>query len=181
MPLRWTYEACIIAQAMKNPLTQAQRKIQKEINDIIEKSPKPPIPLEASVAERLDLIKEQLSQVSALTGNDHEAMAEVLRDCPSRQSLPEKVEKNHPAPERTSAQFFVNEKVWDLFNKAENQRLSDKTNKKPPNVFFGAKKSLSSLSFPTLWLNFLSLIVITILVGSGLIWVIHRQTRANQR
>ena len=41
----------------------------------------------------------------------------------------------------SAGQIFSNQKIWDLFNKAEVERLHD-GHREPPNVFFGLKKYL---------------------------------------
>ena len=41
----------------------------------------------------------------------------------------------------SAGQLYSNQKIWDLFNKAEVERLHD-GHAKPPNVFFGLKKQL---------------------------------------
>ena len=74
MPMRWSYEAIVFAQAKLNPLTSRQEKIQAQINKLA-RSPNLTVPEE----ERLEDLKELLAMVSGLQGADTAAVERELR------------------------------------------------------------------------------------------------------
>lgn len=180
MPLRWTYEAAIVAQATRNPLARAQEELQQRIDDIVRQLPRPPAPDPPELAEQLRDAKQALALVSGLEARNPRALDRKLRqimDAIATNSFDaDSSEFEHRSREGdvSAGQLYSNQKVWDLFNKAEIERLHD-GHEVEPNVFFGRRKTLKFLlpqskdvqvkdlprwrqlliHPPTLWLNFI--------------------------
>lgn len=141
MPLRWSYEAIIIAHADYNPASKLTSYIEKEIQEYSK------IPLEQKLTpeqkERLSQFKNALAVVHGLKGSTPGEVADQIGDI--RSSLkagtfsPEPYFKKIPEGERffTSEQLYLNSKVQDLFNRAEVERQDYRLVDNPPNVFFG--------------------------------------------
>lgn len=147
MPLRWSYEAIVIAQATRNPLAIAQDTLQRRIDAIVRQLPPPPAEDPPELAEKLSDTKQALALVSGLEGRSPEHVERRLRaimealDGPSFDPDSDAFSgKAGPRPV-SAGQMYSNQKIWDLFNKAEVERLHD-GHAEPPNVFFGLKKYL---------------------------------------
>ena len=145
MPLRWSYEAIVIAQATRNPLAVAQDTLQRRIDAIVKELPPPPAKDPPDLAEKLSDTKQALALVSGLEGRSPEhverRLKAIMKALDGPDFDPESDEFSGKAgPKPVSAgQLYSNQKVWDLFNKAEVERLHD-GHREPPNVFFGLKK-----------------------------------------
>src|SRR4029077_16681945 len=61
MPMRWSYEALVVAQAKRNPLTVRQERLQRQINHLVEKEGRTP-----DETERLEDLKDALAMLSGL-------------------------------------------------------------------------------------------------------------------
>ena len=147
MPLRWSYEAIVIAQATRNPLADAQESLQRRIESIVSQLPPPPAKDPPGLARKLNNAKQALALVSGLEGRSNEhvkrrldaIMNAVERDDFDAES--DEFSGKSGAKPISAGQLYSNQKIWDLFNKAEVERLHD-GHAKPPNVFFGLKKQL---------------------------------------
>ena len=147
MPLRWSYEAIIVAQATRNPLAVAQDSLQRRIDTIVKQLPPPPAKDPPELAKKLDDTKKALALVSGLEGRSAEHVERRLKAIMAALDQPnfdpdsdEYSGKAGPKPV-SAGQIYSNQKVWDLFNKAEVERLHE-GHREPPNVFFGLKKYL---------------------------------------
>ncbi|MFN0126332.1 MAG: ABC transporter permease, partial [Verrucomicrobiales bacterium] len=148
MPLRWSYEAIVIAQATRNPLAVAQDSLQNRIDAIVSQLPEPPAQDPPALAEKLSDTKQALALVSGLEGRspDHveRRLNAIMRaiDGPDFDADSDEFSgKAGPKPV-SAGELYSNQKIWDLFNKAEVERLHEGYKDKPPNVFFGLKKYL---------------------------------------
>ncbi|MGI8602704.1 MAG: ATP-binding cassette domain-containing protein [Verrucomicrobiales bacterium] len=145
MPLRWSYESIIIAQAARNPLALAQRQLQERIDRIVHEAPPPPAPMPPRLDEELRDAKDALAMVSGLEAPRPRALRRKLNrimeaiESGTFEAETAALEEQPTEGSVSAAQIYTNQKVWDLFHKAENERLSD-AYKQPPNVFFGLKK-----------------------------------------
>lgn len=145
MPLRWSYEAIIIAQATSNPLAQAQKALQARIDEIVRVAPPPPARMPEDLDEALRDAKDALALVSGLEarspGEIKERLEEIMAAIEAGTfDIADEMEEAPETEEKISAaRIYTNQKVWDLFHKAENERLSD-AYPQPPNVFFGLEK-----------------------------------------
>ncbi len=153
MPMRWSYEAIVVAQAKLNPLTRRQDRLQDEINDLVAINERTP-----AQADRLEDVKDTLALVSALEATDATDVDRRLRkvdrvlagaalDTVSLKS------KRGVSAER----LYVNQKISDLVSKAETEQ-ADYRRLKRINVFFGPEKSLGSMHFSVLIFNTIVLI-----------------------
>lgn len=199
MPLRWSYESIVIAQATRNPLAIAQDSLQDRIDRIVRELPKPPAKDPPELAKQLRDAKQALALVSGLEAKDARhvkrrldaIMEEIEADAFDADSDKYAVRGDG---ERVSAgQIYSNQKIWDLFNKAEVERLHDGYTD-PPNVFFGLRKYIDlkppdevkdmpgvqrsfawASDFSTLRLNFAMLCVYCVLCLLGLYFSLRRR------
>ncbi len=150
MPLRWTYESVIIAQATRNPLAGAQEDLQRRIDTIVRALPPPPAQDPPELAEQLRDAKQALALVSGLEERSPRALDRKLghiMDAIRTNSFDaDSDEFAHKSREDSvsAGQLYSNQKVWDLFNKAEIERLHDGYDIEP-NVFFGLRKTFPFL------------------------------------
>ena len=176
MPMRWSYEAIVFAQAKLNPLTSRQEKIQAQINKLA-RSPNLTVPEE----ERLEDLKELLAMVSGLQGADTAAVERELRGIDrvlDGEPLPEVSAGS--APRGVSAErLFVNQKTADLVNKAEMEQ-SDYRETRFLNVFFGPEKRYFGLGGSVLVFNAWVLILSSLAMFQALYFVLRQQLKSQQ-
>ena len=145
MPLRWSYEALVVAQAKLNPFTIRQEEFSRAIEPIRSKLKSNRTPVEIA---RLNQLKDGLSRLSGVAGRSPEAidaqlaeMDRLLAGSPVKISPVERRTKN-----LTVDQIYVNQKILDLVSKAETEqadyrRSGDDGNHVKINVFFGTKQT----------------------------------------
>ena len=176
MPMRWSYEAIVFAQAKLNPLTIRQEKIQAQINQLA-RSPD----LTAPEEERLEDLKELLAMVSGLQGTDTAAVEHELRGI-------DRVLKGDPLPETSAGstakgvsaeRLYVNQKTTDLVNKAEMEQ-SDYRETRFLNVFFGPEKRYFGLGASVLVFNAWVLILSSLAMFQALYFVLRQQLKSQQ-
>ena len=160
MPMRWSYEALVVAQAKLNPLTSRQEELQRRIEALADR--RKDKALTADQETRLDDLKETLAALTGLEGEDPREIARLLKRVDrilDGQPLGSVALRSwHP---RVSAErLYVNQKVTDLVAKAESEqrdyRRADRIN-----VFFGPDKFFNmpigsktySLHVSVLWVN----------------------------
>lgn len=171
MPLRWSYEAIIIEHADRNPASNLTNYIETEIQKFSE------IPLEQELTEdqeeRLYQFKQALAVVHGLEGETpstvQKKLSRIRRSLETGTFDPEPYFE--PVPEGAKAysvgDIYLNEKVQDLFNRAEVERQDYRRESNPPNVFFGKERQfrfpphsedpIFSFSIETLRLNLLAM------------------------
>ena len=173
MPMRWSYEALIYAQAKLNPLTKRQEEIQNEVSALASKK-------DASEADeqRLDDLKELLALVSGLQGKSpaqiDQALGAIDRVIDGAPFDP-KVIGAHSGP-LTAEQIYVNQKVSDLVSKAEMEQLDyrlDESRKTHLNVFFGPIKQYFGIRASVLAFN-TGVLIVTTLAGFLTLYFILR-------
>jgi len=180
MPMRWSYEALIYAQAKLNPLTRRQEIIQRQIAALAKNKN----PTEAD-EERLDTLKELLALVSGLQGDSPKDVdakfAEIDRVIAGAPYDPERLRAvSGPV---SAEQLYVNQKVTDLVSKAEMEQLDyrlDASRNKHLNVFFGPRKEYFGVRASVLTFN-VGVLVFFTLAGFFALYYILRlqiQTRA---
>ncbi|MGB8356860.1 MAG: ATP-binding cassette domain-containing protein [Chthoniobacteraceae bacterium] len=142
MPMRWSYEALVVAQAKMNPLTSRQEKVQDQIDRLVESSSHTP-----EDENRLDDLKDTLAMISGLESwNASEVdrrLQRVDRILAGKPLEPEELKS--PRSLVTAEGLYVNQKITDLVSKAETEqsdyRRRDSTGHfRPINVFFGPVK-----------------------------------------
>ncbi len=186
MPLRWAYEAAIIAQANHHPIAVTQSELEEKINSLIEFEVLTP-----EQETQLDVAKQALAVIAGLEAETSTALADLLTTIRAQlrsgrfdpadytTGLPDSVET--PV---TADDVYINQKVLDLVTKAEMERL-DYRDVKRRNIFFGTRKTLKFLppatnedgtpkkrsGFNTLYLN---AIVLTLFIAAALLAVTLR-------
>jgi len=136
IPLRWSYEAIVVAQAKLNPLTFRQEQLQAQIDLLVHKNER-----NDDDEKRLDDLKDTLAMLSGLESwNASEIdkrlhrVDRILEGKPL-EPLELKTLKNYV----TAEALYVNQKISDLVSKAETEQ-SDYRRSKNINVFFGPVK-----------------------------------------
>jgi ABC-type multidrug transport system ATPase subunit len=176
MPMRWSYEAIVFAQAKLNPLTSRQEKIQAQINQLARRPD-----LTAPEEERLEDLKELLAMVSGLQGTDTAAVERELRGI-------DRVLQGDPRPATSAGstakgvsaeRLYVNQKTTDLVNKAEMEQ-SDYRETRFLNVFFGPEKRYFGLGASVLVFNAWVLILSSLAMFQALYFVLRQQLKSQQ-
>lgn len=170
MPMRWSYEGIIYAQAKLNPLTRRQTRIQHQILKLA--AVENPSDQES---ERLEDLKDLLATLSGLK-------AQTPRELDNRLATIDGViaggrfdrgKFRSPVKGVTAEQLYVNQKVTDLVSKAEMEQSdyrNDIAGHRHLNVFFGPMKEYLGLRVGILWFDSGVLIVTTL----GLFFILYR-------
>jgi ABC-type multidrug transport system ATPase subunit len=161
VPMRWSYEALIYAQAKLNPLTRRQDRIQAQIAALAANR-------HASEADeqRLDDLKDLLALASGLQGSSPSEIDRVFGQIDrviAGAPYDPKVVGARSGP-ISAEQLYVNQKVTDLVSKAEMEQLDyrrDQSSKSHINVFFGPTKQYLGIRANVLLFNSAVLIVCT--------------------
>ncbi len=162
VPMRWSYEALIYAQAKLNPLTRRQDEIQGRIARLAAMR-------NASEADeqRLDDMKDILALVSGLQGRNaseiDQALAQIDRVIGGGAYDPKTIGP-HAGP-ISAEQLYVNQKVTDLVSKAEMEQFDyrlDQDRRGRLNVFFGPVKQYFGIQAGILTFNTGVLLVSTL-------------------
>lgn len=172
-PMRWSYEALVYGQAVRNPLTLRQRQIQRAIRTVVAKKE-----LSGEETVRLDELKELLAILSGLNAASAKEMNRKLREV-------DRVIDGSPLdrallltdePGLTAEQMFINQKVVDLVSKAEMEQ-ADYRESRHLNVFFGPTKEYFGLRFDLLPFNAGVLIASSLLMYGILYFILRHQLR----
>jgi hypothetical protein len=173
MPMRWSYEALVYAQAKLNPLTARQEQIQRQINQLA-RTPN----LSAAQEERLEDLKEVLSILSGLHGNDAKNIERRMREIDKVIGgglLPQQL-LEPSARGVTAERLFVNQKTTDLVNKAEMEQ-SDYRESRFLNVFFGPEKKYFGIRASVLTFNAWVLILSSLATFQALYFILRHQLK----
>jgi ABC-type multidrug transport system ATPase subunit/ABC-type transport system involved in cytochrome c biogenesis permease component len=173
MPMRWSYEGLVYAQAKLNPLTIRQARIQRQINQLAAIKG----PTEAQ-EDRLEDLKDLLAILSGLEASNPKeidkrirAIDRVIAGAPFRRA-----ELTGGGEGVTAEQIYTNQKVIDLVSKAEMEQY-DYRSRRHPNVFFGPVKQYFGLSIPMLWFNTAVMVGTSWFMFLILLFVLRRQIR----
>jgi len=139
MPMRWSYEALVVAQNKWNPLALRQSTLQGKINTLIDESRKRP--LDEAEETRLEDLKDTLALLSGLEGNSLAEIQNGLR------YVDEVIDGAPLDPKRLALRggrlsvesLYTNQKVGDLVSKAESEQR-DYRHDRYINVFFSPEK-----------------------------------------
>ena len=173
MPMRWSYEGIVFAQAKLNPLAIRQSRIQRQIYQLaaIKK------PTDAQ-EDRLDDLKDLLAILSGLEARDpsdlDKRMARIDRVIAGAPLKRQEIVGN--AEGVTAEQLYTNQKVLDLVSKAEMEQADYRDNRHP-NVFFGPVKQYLGISVPLLWFNSAVMIMSSWSLFVILFFILRRQIR----
>ena len=173
MPMRWSYEALVYAQAKYNPLTGRQDRIQQQINALAGRDN-----LTEADEARLDDLKESLAILSGLQARDLPTLEKRIRRLDQvieGEPLPERLLEMSPGPV-SAERLFVNQKVTDLVNKAEMEQ-SDYRESRFLNVFFGPEKRYFGIQSSVLFFNAWVLVVSSLLMFQALYFILRHQLK----
>jgi len=144
MPLRYAYEAMVVAQATRNPFEAERLRLQRRIDRVRDLK----VPMNEAQAERFELVKEGLRRLLAAGASTPEealqTIARVREISTSGTRIEVETMKVWPDddPEaRPASEFFVNERIDLLIREAETFR-NDYRNKERRNVFYALSKPL---------------------------------------
>ena len=171
MPMRWSYEALVYAQAKLNPLTVRQERIQTQINELA-RNPD----LDENGRSRLEDLKELLAILSGLQGTDTKAIEANLRSI-DRVIAGDALPPDLLEPARgdvTAERLFVNQKTTDLVNKAEMEQ-ADYRESRFLNVFFGPDKKYFGIRSSVLTFNAWVLILSSLAMFQSLYFILRHQ------
>lgn len=173
MPMRWSYEALVYAQAKYNPLTVRQERIQRQINRLARATD-----LSPADEERLEDLKELLAALSGLQGADVRQVGNIMGDMDrvihGETLSPALLET--PPRGITAERLFVNQKTTDLVNKAEMEQ-SDYRETRFLNVFFGPEKRYFGLQAGVLAFNAWVLILSSLAMFQALYFILRHQLK----
>ena len=174
MPMRWSYEALVYAQAKYNPLTGRQDRIQKQINELARGGA-----LNEAGETRLEDLKEALAILSGLQAKDLPTLEKRLRRVDrviEGGPLTGNMLEMSPGPV-SAERLYVNQKTTDLVNKAEMEQ-SDYRESRFLNVFFGPEKRYFGLQSSVLTFNAWVLAGSSMLMFLALYFILRRQLKA---
>ncbi|MFI0348265.1 MAG: ATP-binding cassette domain-containing protein [Chthoniobacterales bacterium] len=174
MPMRWSYEALVYAQAKLNPLAVRQARIQRQINQISAiQSPS------SQQLDRLDDLKELLAILSGLEAKTPASLDYYLGridrviDGGTFHSA-QLISRSRGV---TAEQLYTNQKIVDLVSKAEMEQ-ADYRDMEHPNVFFGPVKYFMGLTIDLLTFNIGVLLLSTGGIFLILYFLLKRQIKA---
>jgi hypothetical protein len=172
IPMRWSYEEMIVAQAKLNPLTARQERAQREIDLIVAARHQTP-----EEDKRLDELKDVLAVLSGLEAKSADELDRYLKKVDlvlnRKKTFDPKDFKDAKGPV-TAEQIYVNQKVTDLISNAEMEQ-SDYRRGTRPNVFFGAEKRYLGVKISVFLFNTIVLVGSTLGLLGLLYWILRRQ------
>ena len=172
IPMRWSYEELIVAQAKLNPMTSRQERAQNEIDSIVSLHHETP-----EEDKRLDELKDVLAVLSGLEAKSDDDLDHYLKKIDfvlnRKRAFDPKDFREAKGPV-TAEQIYVNQKVTDLISNAEMEQ-SDYRRGTRPNVFFGAEKRILGVKISVFVFNTLVLIGSTFGLLALLYWILRRQ------
>ncbi len=180
IPMRWSYELMVVAQAKLNPLTGRQEKAQREIEHLV--AIKKPTPEQQ---QHLSDLKEMLAVLSGLEAKTDDQVDQFLDRTDAVLSGKKRFNRDEfkdAVGPVTAEQLYTNQKVSDLMSNAEMEQNDYRRGGKP-NVFFGAQKRFTfgtwfdkELSFKVGVFTFNTMVLVGSTVGLlGLLYSILRR------
>ena len=145
MPMRWSYEALVVAQAKLNPLTGRQERLQDQIQalaDLDEKLQDQGKELSPGQRDRLDRYKELLAMLSGLEAGSPSKVDAAMHQIDAMEEQPpsERIALPDRGKGVPAEQIYVNQKITDLVSKAEMEQSDYRNEERKQNelnVFFG--------------------------------------------
>jgi hypothetical protein len=165
IPMRWSYEALVDAQAKLNPFTRRQDMLSSKI-DALARMPK----LTSAEEDKLEDLKEALAILSGLGGKDVGQVDRRLNQIDQVIAGKPLDESNFDRHDNviTAEQLFQNKKISDMLVDAE-MKERDYTAKQR-NVFFGPDKilfgrAINVFLFNSIVINGFTLLFLVLLLG----------------
>ena len=182
MPSRWAYEALIVAQAKRNPLTSRQERAQREIDSLVEAGSFSP-----ARENRLADLKDTLALLSGMEASSPGEVDKGLRrvDRILGGATLGKHDLQFKAGGVSAERLYVNQKITDLVSKAETEQADYRrvdTGGRPVlvNVFFGPEKHLGKARVSVLVANTIVLLCFSLGALLGLHESLRRQLRTKK-
>jgi hypothetical protein len=172
IPMRWSYEEMIVAQAKLNPLTRRQERTQREIDQIVAKHNSGP-----ETVQRLNDLKDTLAMLSGLearTPADLDRYLGLIDEVLDRRRRFDRTQFANANGRVTAETLYLNQKVSDLISNAEMEQ-SDYRRGGRPNVFFGQEKRYFGMKVDVFVFNTVVLIGSTFALLGLLHWILRRQ------
>jgi len=172
IPMRWSYEAMVVAQAKLNPFTRRQDILTEEIEQLAKHKD-----LTAAESDRLDDLKETLAILSGLAGENpgqvNQKMHEIDKIIGGGPLDRKKFESG--GDQVTAEQLFQNQKITDMLTDAQ-MKQKDYTSE-ARNVFFGPEKNYFHQKLNIFVFNSSIINGFTLLFLLCLLMSLHRQLR----
>jgi ABC transport system ATP-binding/permease protein len=172
IPMRWSYEAMVVAQAKLNPFTRRQDLLTEKIENLAKQKD-----LTAGESDRLDDLKETLAILSGLAGENFGQVNQKLHEIDKiiAGARLDRQKFDSSGDQVTAEQLFQNQKITDMLTDAQ-MKQKDYTSE-ARNVFFGPEKNyfgqkLSIFVFNSGIINGFTLLFLLCLLLS-----LHRQLR----
>ena len=177
MPMRWSYEAIVFAQAKLNPLAIRQARIQSQINRLACVKD-----LSETQQDRLDDLKDLLAILSGLQAPnpmDLDKRLAIIDGVIAGGELHREELVANEGEGVTAEQLYTNQKVLDLVSKAEMEQ-ADYRDASHPNVFFGPVKHYFGIDIPLLWFNSGVMVLSSLTAFVLLFFILRRQIRVTR-
>jgi hypothetical protein len=172
IPMRWSYEAMVVAQAKLNPFTRRQDILTEKIEQLAKNKD-----LTAAESDRLDDLKETLAILSGLAGDNpgqvNQKMHEIDKVIAGAPLDRTKFESG--GDQVTAEQLFQNQKITDMLTDAQ-MKQKDYTSE-ARNVFFGPEKNYFHQRLNIFVLNSYIINGFTLLLLFFFLLSLHRQLR----
>jgi ABC transport system ATP-binding/permease protein len=172
IPMRWSYEAMVVAQAKMNPFTRRQDILTEEIEQLAKQKN-----LSSGESDRLDDLKETLAILSGLAGANagevNQKLHEVDRIIAGANLDRKKFDSG--GDQVTAEQLFQNQKITDMLTDAQ-MKQKDYTSE-ARNVFFGPEKNYFGQKINIFLFNSCIINGFTVLFLLFLLLSLHRQLR----
>ena len=172
IPMRWSYEAMVVAQAKLNPFTRRQDTLTEKIEQLAKQKD-----LNGAESDRLDDLKETLAILSGLAGENagqvNQKLHEIDRIIAGAGLDRSKFDSG--GDKVTAEQLFQNQKITDMLTDAQ-MKQKDYTSE-ARNVFFGPEKNYFGQKFNIFVFNSVIINGFTLLFLLCLLLSLHRQLR----
>jgi ABC transport system ATP-binding/permease protein len=172
IPMRWSYEAMVVAQAKLNPFTRRQDILTEKIEQLAKQKD-----LNGAESDRLDDLKETLAILSGLAGENagqvNQKLHEIDRVIAGAGLDRSKFDSG--GDKVTAEQLFQNQKITDMLTDAQ-MKQKDYTSE-ARNVFFGPEKNYFGQKFTIFFFNSGIINGFTLLFLLFLLLSLHRQLR----
>jgi ABC-type multidrug transport system ATPase subunit len=172
IPMRWSYEAMVVAQAKLNPFTRRQDILTERIEKLAMHQDLTP-----AESDRLDDLKETLAILSGLAGDNSGQVDQKLHEIDKiidGARLDRKI-FDAGGDQVTAEQLFQNQKITDMLTDAQ-MKQKDYTSE-PRNVFFGPEKNWFGQKLSIFVFNSWIINGFTLLFLLSLLLSLHRQLR----
>jgi ABC-type multidrug transport system ATPase subunit len=172
IPMRWSYEAMVVAQAKLNPFTRRQDILTEKIEKLAMHQDLTP-----AESDRLDDLKETLAILSGLAGDNSGQVNQKLHEIDKiieGARLDRKI-FDAGGDQVTAEQLFQNQKITDMLTDAQ-MKQKDYTSE-PRNVFFGPEKNCFGQKLSIFVFNSWIINGFTLLFLLSLLLSLHRQLR----